>query len=378
MSKLEGAENQMQGSNWFAQALDQSMLRRRRDRNEGQQGTSVPSSAPPTSTGQGQAGETVGQGQERSPQQTPGVGPTSGPPEGPLGAGQRPPGLGSWGSIPPPPPGPPPTFLEAKGCGKGSWDWGTSWPSSSVPGSGSGQVPGVGVPPGVFPQAFAQGKGGVASGVNVGASGVGVGQADFVGQSVGTGPWNPFWSQQNTPYGCAGAAAAVPQVQTSHLDLILMMQQQLQQQGAVLATLVDKLASQGSTPSQPSVVEQRPRGAQGESTGSSQQQSGGSGGSIGGDKSFKHVDAKLIPAMPVCSPEKWHSRPQQILGFSQYMESLSAWLSTLAPTYTREIEEAMTSTDQYEPSTDVAVQEEKSSFVFHSQTSFCSKPKIAE
>lgn len=140
--------------------------------------------------------------------------------------------------------------------------------------------------------------------------------------------------------------------------------------------MVDKLASQGSTPSQPSVGEQRPRGVQGESTGSSQQQSGGNGGSIGGDKSFKNVDAKLIPAMPVCSPEKWGSRPQQILGFSQYIESFSAWLSTLAPAYTREIEDAVTSTGQYVPSTDVAVQERSHRLFFILKQAFGASPKL--
>ena len=33
------------------------------------------------------------------------------------------------------------------------------------------------------------------------------------------------------------------------------------------------------------------------------------------------LDAKLVPAMPVCTPEKWHSRPQQILGFCNFSRS---------------------------------------------------------
>ena len=50
------------------------------------------------------------------------------------------------------------------------------------------------------------------------------------------------------------------------------------------------------------------------------------------------LDAKLVPAMPVCTPEKWHSRTQQILGFRQFADQLSSWLSTLNPEYHAEVE----------------------------------------
>ena len=56
---------------------------------------------------------------------------------------------------------------------------------------------------------------------------------------------------------------------------------------------------------------------------------------------FKRLDEKLIPQMPVCHPEKWSSRPQQVLDFRQWIDQLSSWLSTLSPDYFNEIDRVM-------------------------------------
>ena len=57
------------------------------------------------------------------------------------------------------------------------------------------------------------------------------------------------------------------------------------------------------------------------------------------DTSLRGVDAKLIPSMPTVNCDSWKSRPQEICGFHSYVESLTSWLSTLAPAFGPEIRE---------------------------------------
>ena len=59
------------------------------------------------------------------------------------------------------------------------------------------------------------------------------------------------------------------------------------------------------------------------------------------DTSLRGVDAKLIPSMPTVNCDAWKSRPQEICGFHSYLESLTSWLSTLAPNFGPEIREIM-------------------------------------
>ena len=56
---------------------------------------------------------------------------------------------------------------------------------------------------------------------------------------------------------------------------------------------------------------------------------------------LRSVDAKLIPAMPTCNADSWKSRPQEIIGFHAFLESLTSWLSTLAPAFGGEVREVM-------------------------------------
>ena len=134
-------------------------------------------------------------------------------------------------------------------------------------------------------------------------------------------------------------------------NMVVLMQQQMQQmqqQNAMILGLVQQM-QQNQQQSQAvqhvqavsqSAASGAARGATGPSPGSGSQ-SGSQGSSGLAQSAFKNVDSKLIPSMPTCQPEKWTTRPQQILGFRAYLESLVSWLSTLAPMYATEVAHVM-------------------------------------
>lgn len=125
-----------------------------------------------------------------------------------------------------------------------------------------------------------------------------------------------------------------------------LQMQQTQQQTQMLMELVGRVAGgqSGGVVGGPSSASTA-GGAGGGSAGVGSGGVAASGQSSSSDLSksaFKALDSKLIPAMPSCQPEKWTSRPQQVLGFRQWIEQMASWLSTLSPDYWSEIERVIT------------------------------------
>lgn len=98
--------------------------------------------------------------------------------------------------------------------------------------------------------------------------------------------------------------------------------------------------------------------------------SGGDAAARAEEKSFKALDSKLIPTMPSCKPESWSSRPQEIVGFQTFVESLTSWLCTLAPDYYGEVECIMEGRE-IPRVTDSAVVERSRRLCYVSEAKFC-------
>lgn len=79
--------------------------------------------------------------------------------------------------------------------------------------------------------------------------------------------------------------------------------------------------------------------------------------------------------MPTCSPEKWGTRPQQILGFRSYLESLVSWLSTLAPAYASEVAQVMADKPVADHGTQPVIERSQRLYYILKQA-FGSSPKI--
>ena len=136
-------------------------------------------------------------------------------------------------------------------------------------------------------------------------------------------------SQQQATMGAPGSSDL--------LQMLVAMQQQMHMLGQTQQVLsMQMLKMQGQLDQQVQGAAKVPAGAASvPSTGAgASSQSAAPSASVGESQvggGLKSVDAKLIPQMPVCQPDNWKSRPQEIIGFHTYLESITSWLSTLAP-----------------------------------------------
>ena len=80
---------------------------------------------------------------------------------------------------------------------------------------------------------------------------------------------------------------------------------------------------------------------------------------------FKNVDSKLLPPMPTVDVNKWSTRPQEIVGFQTYLESLSAWLCVLQPVYGTELREALKRSTPVPEEKFTTQQQERSTRLFY-------------
>ena len=80
---------------------------------------------------------------------------------------------------------------------------------------------------------------------------------------------------------------------------------------------------------------------------------------------FKNVDSKLLPPMPTVDVNKWSTRPQEIVGFQTYLESLSAWLCVLQPVYGTELREALKRSTPVPEERFTTQQQERSTRLFY-------------
>ena len=140
-----------------------------------------------------------------------------------------------------------------------------------------------------------------------------------------------------------GAQSSADTLMVLVLQQMNMVQQQ-HQQNQQLVDLVQQLcqtvsAQQTSQQSVPAVQPSQGNAVGAQSAGSST----GSNGGIG-NSAMKAVDAKLIPSMPVCDHSKWVDRPTMIMGFCTWVDSLTSWLSTMAPVYHSEVKEVLRQT----------------------------------
>ena len=80
---------------------------------------------------------------------------------------------------------------------------------------------------------------------------------------------------------------------------------------------------------------------------------------------FKNVDSKLLPPMPTVDVNKWSTRPQEIVGFQTYLESLSAWLCVLQLVYGTELREALKRSTPVPEERFTTQQQERSTRLFY-------------
>ena len=261
--------------------------------------------------------------------------------------------VGSQFGIPPPPPGHPMMHFGNAMCSGPAWPQGAygapgcAGPVPSLPGSGL-----------TSPSLTGQG---------------------LTGQGL-TGPSLTGSSLAGLPGGGVGLSGCQPvgAVPSQSDQVVTLLQQQvgqLQQQNNMLMQMLQQMMHQQQ--SQNLSASAMPPGVAPVSTPGSGPTGGGVAGSStgSGGNPFKTVDAKLIPSMPTCDPGKWHTRPQQILGFRSFLESLVSWLSTLAPAYHGEV--ALVLADRPIPdATSLAVQERSQRLFFILKQAFAGSSKV--
>ena len=260
--------------------------------------------------------------------------------------------VGSQFGIPPPPPGHPMQFGHVM-CSGPTWPQGAygapgcAGPVPSLPGSGL-TGPGLTGP---------------------GLTGQGMTGQGLTGPSLAGLPGGGVSLPGCQPVG------AVPSQSDQVVGLLQQQVGQLQQQNNMLMQMLQQMMHQQQ--SQNLNVSAMPPGVAPVSTPGSGPTGGGVAGSStgSGGNPFKTVDAKLIPSMPTCDPGKWHTRPQQILGFRSFLESLVSWLSTLAPAYHNEV--ALVLADRPIPdATALATQERSQRLFFILKQAFAGSSKV--
>ena len=255
--------------------------------------------------------------------------------------------VGSQFGIPPPPPGHPMQFGHVM-CSGPTWPQGAygapgcAGPVPSLPGSGL---------------------------TGPGLTGQGMTGQGLTGPSLAGLPGGGVSLPGCQPVG------AVPSQSDQVVGLLQQQVGQLQQQNNMLMQMLQQMMHQQQ--SQNLNVSAMPPGVAPVSTPGSGPTGGGVAGSStgSGGNPFKTVDAKLIPSMPTCDPGKWHTRPQQILGFRSFLESLVSWLSTLAPAYHNEV--ALVLADRPIPdATALATQERSQRLFFILKQAFAGSSKV--